>query len=216
MTLALRVLAAPDHPEVAPGSVLFPPQTFGAVAVDEHGAVNGKRLAVGTVLDSGPWRFALVDAIDVFDSVFSYGQIMIFDAGVGLAGQWTERHLKQGFLRCDGNVGLRTRDDSGHALVRAFGSPYVPLPEDDRVIAVPFRVSSGTVHVVAPGEIEPHVIALSAGEYRVVACQRFFDRDEDLDLFFERVDLPRRRSEILVADRELQPELPLLETADPA
>ena len=199
MTLALRVLAAPDH---APGSVL-PLPAFG---VDARGLVPGETVAVGAV------RLALVDALCVIDARYSSGQIMIFDAAVELAGEWSERHLAQGFIRGDGQVGLRTLPGMGHVLVRAFGSPYVPIAEDARVIAVPFRVTSGAVHVMAPDERAAHSLSLAPGEYRLVTCQRFFDGDQDLDLFFERVDLPRQRSEILVADRELQPQLPLLET----
>lgn len=205
MTLALRVLSAPDH---APGSVL-PLPGFG---VDEHGVLAGRQLALGETVDLGALRFALVDALCVIDARYSSGQIMIFDASVELSGEWTERHLAQGFIRGDGHVGLRTLPEAGHVLVRAFSSSYVPLAEDARVIAVPLRVTSGSVHVMAPDEPQPHVLRLAPGEYRLVTCQRFFDGDEDLDLFFERVDLPRQRSELIVADRELQPELPLLES----
>ncbi len=205
MTLALRVLAAPDH---SPGSVL-PLPSFG---IDGRGVLAGRQLGLGETVDLGPVLVALVDALCVIDARYSSGQIMIFDASVELAGDWTERHLAQGFIRGDGHVALRTLPEAGHVLVRAFSSSYVPLAEDARVIAVPFRVTSGTVDVMAPDERAPHELQLAPGEYRLVMCQRFFDGDEDLDLFFERVDLPRQRSEILVADRELQPELPLLET----
>lgn len=190
MTLALRVLSAPDH---TPGSVV-------------PLAPDAGPYPVGAVIEQGASRCVVVDVICVVDARFSAGQIMIFDPEAELAGQWTERHLNQGFLRSDGHVSLRTLPGSGELLVRAFCSPYVPLVEDARVIAVPFRVTSGKVGI---GE---QVIDVAAGTYRLVTCQRFFDGDEDLDLFFERVDLPRQRSEILVADRELQPELPLLET----
>ncbi len=204
MTLALRVVAAPDH---AAGSVL-PLPGFG---VDERGVLAGKQLSLGETVDVGATRFTLVEALRVVDARYSSGQITIFDATAELAGEWTERHLAQGFIRGEGHLGLRTLPESGHVLVRVFSSPYVGLAEDARVIAVPFRVISGTVHLMAPDERTPHVLTLAPGEYRLVTCQRFFDGDQDLDLFFERVDLPRQRSEVLVADRELQPELPLLE-----
>lgn len=187
MTLALRVLAAPDH---APGSVV---------------PLTGTH-AVGAIVEQGAARCIVVDVLCVVEARFSSGQLVIFDEDAELAGQWTERHLAQGFIRGDGQVSLRTLPGSGEVLVRAFRSSYVPLAEDARVIAVPLRVTSGKVCV---GE---QVIAVAPGEYRLVTCQRFFDGDEDLDLFFERVDLPRQRSEILVADRELQPQRPLLET----
>ena len=265
MTLALRVLAAKEHPDLVPGSVLRLPQMFvaqrrnyhradvielfdGAVSsgrgghctvdaegiVEDGGSDNGTwierggpagrvarptQLAVGDVLAVGHWRFALVDVLDVWDGAYSYGQIMVFDAGAEMQGNWTERHFNQGFLRNDRHLSLGTLPEAGHVLVRAFSSPYVPLAENNRVIAVPFRVTSGHVRVTAPDEvlIGEHDIALPVGDYRLVTCQRFFEGDningdQDLDLFFERVDLPRQRSEILVADRDLRPELPLLET----
>src|SRR3569623_303093 len=100
----------------------------------------------------------------------------------------------------------RTRPGAGEVRVRAVRASYVPLAEDARVIAVPLRVTSGKV---CGGE---QVIAVAPGEYRLVTCQRFFDGDEELDLIFERVDLPRQNSEIIVTGRELQPQRPLLET----
>ena len=219
MTLALRVLAAPDHPALAPGNVLRLPQAFGAVVVDERGIVNGRRLSLGQTLDVGPLRFALVDALEVWDGAYSYGQVMVIDGDAQMSGNWTDRHYNQGFLRNERHLSLRTLGGSGHVLVRAYASHYLPLADDDRVIAVPFRVTSGEVRVMAPDDVllAEHVLSLGAGDYRLVTCQRFFDDDDikgdqDLDLFFERVDLPRQRSEILVADGELSPEMPLLES----
>jgi hypothetical protein len=187
VTLALRVLAAPDH---VPGSVV---------------PLSGTH-PVGAVVEQGGSRCMVVDVLCVFEARFSSGQIVIVDDDAELAGQWTERHLAQGFIRGAGHVGLRTLPGEGELLVRAFSSPYAPLAEDARVIAVPLRVTSGRVRV---GE---QLVEVVPGEYRLVTCQRFFDGEQDLDLFFERVDLPRQRSEILVADRELSPERPLLET----
>jgi hypothetical protein len=219
VTLALRVLAAPDHAELAPGNVVRLPHA----GVDEHGVFGPRTLSLGEVVEVARVSFALVDALAMFDEQYSYGQILIYDDGAGIVGEWSERHFNQGFVRSDGHLSLRTLPESGSVLVRVFMSPYVAVQDDARVIAVPFRAISGAIHVIAPDRVntKPPAIRLPPGEYRLVTCQRFFAGDgvmgdQDLDLFFERVDLPRQRSEILVADPGLRPELPLLETADPS
>lgn len=83
---------------------------------------------------------------------------------------------------------------------------------------MPFLTTTGKVLVEGPEELNvTRVIELEKGNYRLVAAQRVTgDKTERLDLFFEKLEGPSRKSDILVADPELRPEVPLLDTADVA
>src|SRR6185312_11665465 len=68
VTLALRVIAAPDH---VPGSVVPLAGTH----------------AVGAIVEQGAARCIVVDVLCVVETRFSSGQLVIFDQDAELAGQ---------------------------------------------------------------------------------------------------------------------------------
>ena len=69
-----------------------------------------------------------------------------------------------------------------------------------------------------PDELHPgRSFALPPGDYRLVAAQYVVsDDEEEIDIFFEPLAQPLEKSVILVADDVLQPQVPLLETAEVA
>jgi hypothetical protein len=147
---------------------------------------------------------------------FSYSQFMVYDQSVQLPGcAWTDEHTDQGFARRDSTVNFNTPLEFGYADVSISQGAYEPREEYRRVIAVPFRVTSGTVIVEGPEETKPErSFPLPAGNYRLVAAQCVTgDELEAIDLFFEPLAKPLERSVILVADDALNPPAALLETA---
>jgi hypothetical protein len=141
---------------------------------------------------------------------------MVYDQSVRLPGcAWTDAHSAQGFARRDSTVNFSMPLECGHANVSASRSSYRPSEKYDRVIAVPFLVTSGTVVVEGPEETNPErSIALPPGNYRLVAAQRVTgNQEETIDLFFEPLTKPLDRSAILLADGALHPPLTWLETA---
>jgi len=147
---------------------------------------------------------------------FSYGQFMVYDETVRLPGlAWTPPHSAQGFARRESVVNFATPVQFGWADVIVREDVYQPSDEYDRVVAVPFRVTTGRVIVEGPEEwTRERNFALPPGDYRLVAAQRVMgDEEEVIDLFFEALTKPLQRSEVLVADEEMNQPTPLLETA---
>jgi len=147
---------------------------------------------------------------------FSYSQFMVYDQSVRLPGcAWTDDHTAQGFARRESTVNFNTPLEFGYADVAVALCAYQPREEYERVIAVPFLVTSGKVIVEGPEEIKPErSIALPPGNYRLVAAQRVAgDEEESIDLFFELLTQPLERSAVLAADKALNPLPILLESA---
>lgn len=147
---------------------------------------------------------------------FSYSQFMVYDQSVQLPGcAWTDEHSAQGFARRESTVNFNTPLEFGYADVSVSRSAYEPRPEYERVVAVPFLVTSGKVLVEGPEETDvERTFGLPPGNYRLVAAQRVTgDEEETIDLFFEPLTKPMERSAILVADDALNPPTLLLETA---
>lgn len=141
---------------------------------------------------------------------------MVYDQNEVLPGcDWTDKHSAQGFARRVSAVNFSTLIEFGYAEVTISQSAYELREDDMRVIAVPFRVTSGAVIVEGPEEIKPERnFALPTGDYRLVAAQRAVgEEEESIDLFFEQVENPMERSSVLVADNGLNPPESLLETA---
>ena len=118
---------------------------------------------------------------------FSYSQMMVYDQDVQLPGcAWSEEHSAQGFARRESAVNFRTLLEFGYADVAFSRTTYELQPEYERVIAVPFTVTSGKVIVEGPEEIgTERSLILSAGSYRLVAAQWVTGDDEEaIDLFF--------------------------------
>jgi len=141
---------------------------------------------------------------------------MVYDQSVRLPGcAWTDAHSAQGFARRESVVNFNTLLEFGDADVAISVSAYRPRGTYDRVIAVPFLVTSGKVVVEGPEETKPERnVVLPPGTYRVTAAQRVTgDEQQAIDLFFERLSEPLERSAVLVADCALNPPTPLLETA---
>ena len=150
---------------------------------------------------------------------FSYNQFMVFDQNVLLPGcAWTDEHAAQGFARRDSCVNFGTLLEYGHADVSVGHSVYQPSEVYERVIAVPFLVTSGKVIVEGPEETVPERnVLLSPGDYRLIAAQwATGDEEEMVDLFFEPLLQPLEQSSVLVSDGALNPQTPLLENAEVA
>jgi hypothetical protein len=147
---------------------------------------------------------------------FSYNQFMVYDHSVRLPGcDWTEEHTAQGFARRESVVNFNTLLEFGYADVAVSREAYQLQQEYERVIAVPFRVTSGKIVVEGPEEttVERSII-LPPGHYRLVAAQHATGEDEEaIDLYFEQLPKALERSAILVADGALNPSTPLIETA---
>jgi Competence protein J (ComJ) len=146
---------------------------------------------------------------------FSYSQFMVYDVSVRFPGcAWTKEHMAQGFARRESTVNFSTPLEFGSADVTISGD-YGQRAEYDRVIAVPFLVTSGKVVVAGPEEWEvERSFAMSPGNYRLVAAQVVTgDEQETIDLSFEPLAQPLERSSVLVADAALRPPSPLIETA---
>jgi hypothetical protein len=147
---------------------------------------------------------------------FSYSQFMVYDQSVQLPGcDWTEEHTAQGFARRESVVNFNTPLEFGYADVAASLEVYQLQQGYHRVIAVPFRVTSGKVVVEGPEESAvERSISLPPGHYRLVAAQRVTADDEEvIDLYFEPLSKALERSAILIADEALNPPTPLIETA---
>jgi len=155
---------------------------------------------------------------------FSYGQFLVFDDAERQPGcDWQTAHVAQGFARRASAVGFTTLLEFGIATLRVYVGKYIRDDLHERVIAVPFQTKSGGVRIEGPDE---HPVArrvpLASGHYRVYAAQGILVEDEEnmimeeaIDLFFEPMSSPAEKSEIIVADAELNPPDELLEDADP-
>lgn len=147
---------------------------------------------------------------------FSYGQFLVYDQSVQLPGcDWTDDHFDQGFARRESVACIRAMDDFGYAEVSVWAGMYIPDAAHKRVIAVPFFVESGLVIVEGPEEMNTgRQISMSPGSYRLVVAQKPLGEEaEEIALYFEPLRQPALCSEILVQDEELNPRLPLVETA---
>lgn len=152
------------------------------------------------------------------DLCFSYSQFFVYEDLVRMpACDWTESHSHQGFARRQGVVAFGTLLEYGIAKVLVHFGHYQSRAGHQRVIAVPFAVSSGRVIVDGPEETETgrrRSFPLEPGNYRLVAAQRVTgDEEEAIDLFFDRLTKALERSAILIADDALDPPSPLVETS---
>lgn len=147
---------------------------------------------------------------------FSYSQFFVYDAGLkNPACEWTEVHSRQGFARRDGVVAIGTLLEFGKAEVALnFGTPS---PQSfERVVSVPLEIKSGAIAVDGPEEIAgTRELKVENGHYRAtVAQKRTDDTHEEVRIWLEKVDVPLRRSELLVVDDALDPPTDLVETAN--
>lgn len=150
---------------------------------------------------------------------FSYNQFFVFDRSVKLPGcYWTEAHYKQGFARRDRNVCFGTLLEFGHAALRVHEGPYQPSAYPERVIEVPFQVSSEEVVVAGPEEFDDvRMVKVAKGDYRLTVAQAATgDESETIELYFELLRQPLPHSRIVLADEALEPPVELLETAEVA
>lgn len=153
------------------------------------------------------------------DLYFSYSQFFVYDGSIHMpACDWTKAHSDQGFARREGTVAFGTLLEFGTAKIIVTTNPYQPSDEYERVIAVPFTVISGKVIVDGPDEAETggeRNFEILPGNYRLTVAQRVIgDEKECIDIFFEALANPIERSAVLVVDKALNPQIPLIETAE--
>lgn len=151
---------------------------------------------------------------------FSYGQFSVYDPVAGPLGlAWTKAHSDQGFVRTQSAVAFGTLLEFGDGDVAVYPHGIHSMVGYDRVIAVPFVCSSGRITVVGPEEFNvERNIDIARGYYMMTCAQQTLVDDElamlfkeRIDLFFESLSYLPKRSRLLVADRELNPPLELLE-----
>ena len=148
---------------------------------------------------------------------FAYSQFFVYDANVVSRGcEWTERHSKQGFARRDGVVAIGTLLEFGEADVGVTFDIPANVGTYERAIAVPLRIRGAAIVVDGPEEVgRVRRIAVPNGHYRVTIAQKVMSETrEQVGIWLQKVDLPVVRSELLVVDEELEPQEPLLETAN--
>jgi hypothetical protein len=150
---------------------------------------------------------------------FSYRQFFIYDPYCEFfALRWSDAHSRQGFARTRSFVSMSSISNYGWATVLAGVRGFHEYERFDRVIAVPFTVSRGVVAVLGveeTGELE-RFLHLDTGEYKLTVAQAIYDDDsEEVVLAFEPVRERVMKSHIIVADAELDPPDPLVETAEP-
>ncbi|MGP8199411.1 MAG: competence protein ComJ [Limisphaerales bacterium] len=148
---------------------------------------------------------------------FSYNQFIVYDESVQFPGcDWTDMHVAQGFARRESLVSFGTPLEFGYANANIYRGAYQPDKEYERVIEVPFLVTSGKVIVCGPEELNAQRkrFDLTMGNYRLVAAQCVKGEEEVIDLFFEPQVKPLERSSVLVADDALNPPTLLVEMAE--
>jgi hypothetical protein len=148
---------------------------------------------------------------------FSHSQFFVYDAGlVSPACEWTEPHRKQGFARRDRTIAVGALLEFGSADVRiALGAPS-NFEDCERVLAVPLEIETGAISIDGPEEgARVRSVNVKNGHYRVTIAQKVIDEiSEEISIWLERLDIPLRRSELLIADVALNPSAPLVETAN--
>lgn len=150
----------------------------------------------------------------------SYRQFMIWDASVPVPGlDWTQKHMEQGFARQDSVANVNVLLEFGD--VSLFVSKVEAFVNNGykRVIAIPFRVVTGNVFVEGPEEWgTDRSFSIETGNYCLYVAQKVeTDDSENPRLVIECVfcpPCPQDISQIVVADDELLPQYPLLETAN--
>jgi Competence protein J (ComJ) len=79
---------------------------------------------------------------------------MVYDRSVEMPGcDWTDKHTAQGFARRESVVNFNTPLEFGHAEVTVALGAFKASDTYERVIGVPFLVTSGTIIVDGPEEI---------------------------------------------------------------
>lgn len=152
-----------------------------------------------------------------FSLYFSYSQFMVYDKSEAAPGcDWTETHTRQGFARRESTVCFATVLEFGDADVRVHLGEYTANQADERVIVVPFYSPTGQIVVEGPeeDEVSDRDISIAPGHYNLLAAQRVVDDEEEvIDLYFQKLGEPAKRSKVLMADEELDPPAKLLEDA---
>jgi Competence protein J (ComJ) len=152
-----------------------------------------------------------------FEIYFAYSQFLVYDVSVDHIGSaWTETHSRQGFARRESYASIGTLLEDGKGIVKVYPDGYVEDRDHARVISIPFYSPTGQITVTGPEEFEPSVVLqFESTHFRLTVAQRLVGEEQEMiELYFEEMDRPLGKSEILVADDELDPPETLLEHAD--
>jgi hypothetical protein len=111
---------------------------------------------------------------------FPYAQFMVYDRDVrNPSCAWTDQHSAQGFARCESAVNFGTSPEFRYAEVTVSRTPYQPSEEYERVISVPFLVTSGKAVVEGPEETDvERSVTLAPGNYRLATTQRVIGEEK--------------------------------------
>ena len=153
-----------------------------------------------------------------FKIYFSYGQFIVYDISVSLpACDWSAEHTNQGFARQESNASFRTIENFGQANVSVYLNEFILKEEFQRVISVPFYSSTGKIKVEGPEEFTNSIVIIQPGPYKLYAAQWVINEEnENIELFFQKLEIPATKSEIIKADEEIKPPAELLEYAESA
>ncbi|MQX19872.1 hypothetical protein GHJ84_02360 [Sinorhizobium meliloti] len=142
-----------------------------------------------------------------------YNQVAVFSSGLkNPFNNWEDRHVSQGFAWRPRSVSFRTLDNGPHS-VDVFTTEYAgPLSHGViRAVEGPFNVpGDGRFEIASISEAVD--LSLPPGKY--LLRSEMFGRSGDVELIrliFARMEIPR--FSILVADREISCDEPLLTEA---
>lgn len=155
------------------------------------------------------------------DMSFSYSQFSVYDKECIDVPNWTENHIRQGFIRSKYVVSFTTMMEYGVAtvVVNLIDSiEDISFDEFHRVISVPIEIKTGIVAVDGPEEYPiERCFMIDPGKYNLIAAQRIESskaNTEIIYLFFEESSSTADRSKIFIADDAITATEELIETAD--
>lgn len=165
-------------------------------------------------LEAMSTRGAVVLSPDLY---FSYRQFIVYDKGLqSPACDWTDAHCRQGFARRHRTIAVGTLMEFGTARVVVHFVAPSSITGFQRVIAVPLDIMSVQLGVDGPDEYPiERGCSVPSGYYRVYIAQKVTGEDrEEVEIFLERTPIPIHKSQILVADEQLDPPSELVESAE--
>jgi hypothetical protein len=153
------------------------------------------------------------EIIAEFDITYAYNQFSIFDESAGPCPvAWTEQHCRQGFCRSSSAAGFMTLDQWGIGHVKVRQVPFNDYSHLLRLIKVPFFAESGRIAIQGPEDPPPLLFSVGTGHYLLWVGQSLItDGEEEVEVYFESVNTPMERSDIVIKDELLEPDSALLE-----
>lgn len=145
----------------------------------------------------------------------SYSQIAVFQAGIQHPfNDWEPVHVVQGFSWREGSVSFGTLDEAGTCRVRVAMGHALDDRRAQRIIQVPFRVSSSS-RVEIASITEGFEFCLPEGDYNLI-FRTGLDDKHGMWCDFSYLPGKAEPAQILLADEEITPPATLQMNAEPA